>query len=117
MPRNLLEESSQAQALGRIDGLYPSDPPVQVCSKAGVVRPVLTFGTQASAVVERGFEPIEIGTHDVHAMVCDQSNQALADALAHDARLAVVDVESFFHQDGRGVGGKSFYAAFKFFIA
>jgi hypothetical protein len=74
---------------------------------------VLALRTQPDAIGERGLEPIEIGADDIHVLVLDQTRQVLPHALWHDARLAVMNSEAFFHQDGSHVRREQFDSPFK----
>ncbi len=116
-PRDLVEDRTQSLALGRIDALYPSDPPIQVRSKVGMVRSVLSLGAKSNAVVERSLELVKTWTRHVHTFVRHQPGYALPHAAPHDARLSMVDIESLFDKNHGDLSRKSFYAAFKFFAA
>ena len=61
---------------------------------------VLAFRTQANAVGECRLETIEVGAYDIHALIGDQAREVLPNALAHDARLAVMHGETLFVQNG-----------------
>src|SRR4051812_7564914 len=68
---------------------------------------VLGGGTEADAVGEDGAEAVEVVADDVGVLVGDKSGEVLADALAHDAGFAVVDVEALLVKDGGGVPGEA----------
>lgn len=74
---------------------------------------VLALRTQPNATGERGLEPIEIGADDIHVLVCDQTRQVPPHALWHDAPLAVMHWEAFFHQDGSHVRREQFDSPLK----
>ena len=61
--------------------------------------PVLCLRAEARAICERGLQAIEITADDVHALVCDESNEVLPHALTHDSRLAVMRLETFLVQN------------------
>ena len=76
-------------------------------------RPQATFASKVeikggTAVVTRevdaGLETIEVGSHDVRAPIGDEPRQMLPNALAHDARFAVMYGETLFVQNDRHVG-------------
>src|SRR5438876_10889717 len=60
---------------------------------------ILALRTEVNTVGERGLEKIEVGADYIHAPIDDEARQVLPHALAHDARLAVMDGESFFVQN------------------
>ena len=76
--------------------------------------PVLALGSLVDAVGKRRFEPVEIRAAHIHSIVGDQSGELLANALAHDASLAMVDRETFLGENGRGVNRKALDRTFKF---
>src|SRR2546422_10435211 len=61
---------------------------------------ILALRTEVNTVGERGLKKIEVGADDIHAPIDDQTRQVLPHALAHDARLAVMDGETLFVQNG-----------------
>ena len=75
--------------------------------EARVELAVLCFGAEPDAVGEDGFELVVVSAPDIRAIVDDESGEVLADALAHDAGLAMVDMKAFILEDGGDVGGEA----------
>lgn len=76
---------------------------------------ILALGTQPSAIGESGFEAIEVGSHNVHVLVGDETGQVLAHALAHDTRFAVIHSEALFDQNGSDMSREPLYAPLECF--
>jgi len=70
-------------------------------------RPVLARQTKTNTVMERRFEPVEIGPQDVHSFLGNQPRQALTNALTHDPGLAVIHDKPLFGNNGGDVSRKS----------
>ena len=68
---------------------------------------VLTRRAEAPAVGENGLEFVEIGAAHVETLVYDEAREMLADAMPHNARFAVVDMEAFFQQNRGGAMAES----------
>jgi hypothetical protein len=66
----------------------------------GMSVPILTLGTPPSAIGERGFETIKVGSQNIHVLVCDKTGQVLTDTLPHDTCFAVMHSEALFDQNG-----------------
>jgi len=60
---------------------------------------ILAFGAEADAIGQGCFESVEIGARSVEAIVGHDAGEMLANALAHDARFAVMDREAFFEKN------------------
>src|ERR1017187_3105844 len=117
LPLDPVEDRAQALSLVGVDRFDEGYTALQVHPKAGVPIAVLALRTQANTVGEYRLETIEVGSHDIHAPIGNQPRQVLPDALAHDARLAVVHGKTLFVQDGGHVGGEALHAAVKCFAA
>jgi hypothetical protein len=87
----------------QVDDLYESYPPVKVRTEIRTCFAVLTLRTHADAVGEYGFEAIEIGAHDVNALIRHQPHQVLSHSLVPDASLTKIYGEAFFQQNGSNV--------------
>ncbi len=64
---------------------------------------ILAVRAMTHTVGERRFQTIEVCSLNVHSFVRHQTYQPLADALTHNACLAVMNLETFFEQDRRRV--------------
>src|SRR5262249_24988457 len=100
-PLNLFEYRAQTPSSRRINRLHESHASSEGRPKMRMRFKILTLGAQANAIGQCGFQAIVIGSPDIHMVVGDQSGQVLPASLPHDARLAMVDLETFFHKDGR----------------
>jgi len=87
-PLNFLEDASEAFAFCRMDGFYEAQSAGKVSLESWVPLPVLAFWAALNAVVENGFEAVEVGADDVDTLIGDQSSQVLTHALTHDAGFA-----------------------------
>jgi hypothetical protein len=67
---------------------------------------VLALRPLANAVREDRFQTIEIRSVYVDAPVRDESGQVLARSLPHDACFPMMDVKTFFEENGGGVSGE-----------
>ncbi len=99
-PLNPIHQDTQTLALGGIDGLDEGNATFKVRSKVRVALAVLALVSVPKAVRERCLEPVDIDPNDIWVAVGDKSGDVLTHSLAHDARLAMVDVKSFFREDG-----------------
>ena len=116
-PFDLVEYCAKPFSSARVDHFHKPDSPFKVQPKIGMSIAILTLGTQPHAVGECGFEAIEVGSHNVHVLVRDKTDEMLADALPHNARFAVVHHEAFFDQNGGNMCREPFYAPFECFAA
>src|SRR5271168_691535 len=91
LPWDFLEDVSESFAFCGMDSFYEADSPRQVGLEGRVAFPVLAFRAVLNAVVENGFETVEVGAGDVDALIGDQASEVLAHALAHDAGFAMVN--------------------------
>ncbi len=107
----MLEQYAKPPALGRVNRLHESHPAVQVRPKLRMSIAILALGTETNAVGQGGLEAIEVGPYDVHPLIGDQARQMLPHAMPHDARLAVMDGESFFVQNRGDMRGEALHAA------
>ena len=80
--------------------------PNQMLAKMGMSFAVLASRTMAGAVRKYRLQQVEIRPPHVEALVCHQAREMLAHRLAHDARLAVVDAETFLPQNHRDMRAK-----------
>ena len=103
-PLNFLENVSEAFAFCRMDGFYEAQSAGKVSLESWVPLRVLAFWAALNAVVENGFEAVEVGADDVDALIGDQSSQVLTHALTHDAGFAMVNGKALFEKNGRGLG-------------
>jgi hypothetical protein len=76
-------------------------------SEIWVLVAVLRHRTRAGAVGQDGLQAIEVAAHDIGMLVHDQAGKVLTNARPHDARLAVMDGEAFFPDEGRRVGSET----------
>lgn len=81
----------------------------------GMSVAILTFRAEANAIVQRGFQAIEVGSHNVHVLISDKTNKMLANTSAHDPCFAVMHGEALFHQNGSDVRRKALYASLERF--
>ena len=93
------------------------DPALEVGSEVGMPGAVLGCGTVAQAVVENGLELVVLGTRDVGMAVEHDSGRLLANALAHHARLAVLDHKSLFQRNRRDMAGEPVDPACECFVS
>ena len=77
---------------------------------------VLACRTKPNTVGKDRFEPVKVGSPDIHVLVDHNSSQVLAHALPHDTSLAMMNFESLSIGNGRNVGGKAQDASFEIFI-
>src|SRR5262249_4510882 len=75
---------------------------------------ILALRTHANAVGQRRLETIEVGAHDIYALIDTQARQVLPYASAHDAGLAVMYGETLFVQNCGHMCGEPLGAALKF---
>jgi hypothetical protein len=78
---------------------------------------ILQFGTSANAVGQDGFQQLEIAPAQTELLVDNNSGEMLADALTHDAGLAVIDSEAFFQRDSGRMRRESYRSALECFSA
>lgn len=117
LPFDEVEYRAKPFSSTRVDHFHEADSTFQVQAKIGMSMAILALGTQPNAVGECGFEPIEVGSHNVHVLIGDKTDEMLADALSHDARFAIVHREALFDQDGGNVCREPFYAPCECFAA
>ena len=84
---------------------------VRVPGAVLVGRPV------AGTVVEDGLQLVVLGASDVGMLVQDHAGGLLANALAHHARLVVLDGEALFQRNRRDVQGEPLGRSGEGFIA
>ena len=116
-PLNMVENGAQARAFSGIDHLNKADSSCQMQAKVRDSVTVLCSGTKANAICQNSLETIKGGTPHIQMLIDHDSRQMLAHPVAHDARFAMMDFESFFIGDGGNVSGKSTHAFFEIFIA
>ena len=78
---------------------------------------ILAFCSVSDTVCENCLQTIEVCAKNVRSFVDCHACKELAHALAHDARLAMMNGEPFLQQNCSGVDCKALYAALKFSIA
>ncbi len=104
LPTDPLKDLSQALTFSRIGIFNEGDAARQMSFKGRMLLTILTLGAMMAAVREDRFEAVEISTRRLDTPVYDQAGKMLLNALAHDARLAMVDLKALFDQDGRCAG-------------
>ena len=85
--------------------------PFQVRAEVRVGLAILTCRAVADAVRKGRLQLIEVPPLNVQAPICHHTRQMLSHTLAHDARLAMMDRQTFFMQDRGGMRGESLDAA------
>jgi hypothetical protein len=100
----LSEQCAQAFSFGRVDRFHEPHPALKVRPEAGMHVPILALRPLADTISKYRLETIEVGSHDVCAPIGDEPRQMLPNALAHDARFAVMYGETLFAQNDGHVG-------------
>jgi len=90
-----------------MNGLNETDASLETRAKSGMRFAILTGWTKPYAVCKYRFEIVETGARHIQMPVDGESGEALLHALAHDASLAVIDVEAFFGKYRGYVGGEA----------
>jgi hypothetical protein len=57
---------------------------------------------------------VEVRSHHVDVIIDDKAREMLANALSHDARLAVMNRKTLLQQNCTGLGRKSLHTSCKF---
>ena len=117
LPFDLVQYRAKPFSSARVDHFHEPNSTFKVQAKIGMSIAILALGTQPHAVGERGFEPIEVGSHNVHVLVGDKTDEMLADTLSHNARFAIVHDEALFDQDRGHMCREPFYAPCECFTA
>ena len=102
-----VQQGAQALAFGRMNRLDPGHFPFQMLPVMRMPVAVLRFQAVAEAVGERGFQAVEIRAPDIGLSIDDESGQMLPHRWTHQAGLAMVHLEAFFQENGRGVDRKA----------
>ena len=89
-PVNSIEERTQALAFESMNCLHESYAAFEMFAKMRMRFMVLALWTMANAVGKDGFQCVEVVSREVDALIGYQSGEMLADALAHEARFAVI---------------------------
>ena len=96
-----LEQPAHALPLHWIDHFYETDATVQMRAEVNLAIAILRLRPMANAIGQNCFQTIVVFAWNIWMLVGDDSRQPLSDALAHDARLAVIHSEAFFHDNRR----------------
>ena len=107
---NPIKECPQPRPTRRIDPLNIRHSSTQVRPKVGVAFAVLPIKPMPAAVGQRGLEAVIDSAVNVEVIIDDESAQPLADTAAHDARLAMMNLESLVVHDLPHEGLKPFEA-------
>src|SRR5438477_3806431 len=94
LPSNLLEYRAKTFSLVGVDHLDEPNPALDVQPELRMSLSVLALRTEPNAVGEYRLESIEVGSHDIHALIGHYARQVLPHALAHDARFPMVRGET-----------------------
>ena len=116
-PANLLEQPAQAQAALGVEHGHVGDAAGQVGAEIVVTVTILLVGAAADAVGQDGLETVVLAPPKIGPDVQDNAGNLLADALAHEVRLARVDLEPFLQGDAAHVDVESPQAALEFFVS
>lgn len=114
LPRDGVEQGLKLERALGVEHGEVGDAAAQVGAEVGVGEMVLAAGADFDAVVEGGFESVELGSGEVRVLIDNDAGHALAGASAEDAGLAVVDSEALLNGDGAGVDGKALHGASEF---
>jgi hypothetical protein len=88
-----------------------------MCTEIRMRSSVLTRRTRAYAIRQGRLQLIKISAPEIEAFIDYQTRDVLTYATPHDARLAVMNLEAFFGDNGGRVNAKSFRASGKIFAA
>lgn len=111
------EEGAEFGSALRVDAGDKGDATGEMRAKGGVGFAVLRVGSETNAVDEDRFQAVVVGADDIGVAVDDDACEKLADALAHDARLAVMRGETLFLKNRGNTSCEARDAAFEFLVA
>jgi hypothetical protein len=97
LPLELVEQFAKTETACGVDHLNEGDSPVEMAAIVVVAVSILALGTESNAVGQCRLQAIEVVAGNVQTLVHHHSGKSLANALPHDARLAMVHRESFLH--------------------
>ena len=101
---NPFKDCTQAFGFDRVDHLHESNTALEMCAKLGMAFAILALRPQPNTVGEGRLKPVEVSAPYIRSLIHHQTGEMLPHALAHDASLAMMNLETFLQQDSRNVG-------------